>query len=167
MQLNHASFSVYSHLGKRFMSTVKPAPITLENFLPYVMNRMAENISTELSSIYRGNYNLNVAQWRIIANLAQHQTLLAQDIVKFTDMEKSMISRAVNALVDRGLVVGEQAEGDNRAKNLRLTPQGDTLYQAIVPEVLAWEKDLLSCLSKTQQSDLLSSLEKLKTKLEN
>jgi len=69
--------------------------------------------------------------------------------------------------VDRGLVVGEQAEGDNRAKNLRLTPQGDTLYQAIVPEVLAWEKDLLSCLSKTQQSDLLSSLEKLKTKLEN
>ena len=131
------------------------------------MNRMAENISSELSSIYRDEYNLTVAQWRVIANLAQHQTLLAQDIVKFTDMEKSMISRAVNALVDRGLVIGEQAKGDNRAKNLRLTAQGIDLSQAIVPDVLAWEKDLLSCLSKAEQKDLFNSLEKLKMKLGN
>lgn len=154
-------------LGKRFMSTVKSTLLTLEDFLPYVMNRMAENISADLSVIYRDNYNLTVAQWRVIANLAQHQTLLAQDIVKFTDMEKSMISRAVNALVDRGLVVGEQAEGDNRAKNLRLTAQGIGLYQAIVPDVLAWEESLLSCLSKAEQKGLFSSLEKLKIKLEN
>jgi DNA-binding MarR family transcriptional regulator len=108
-----------------------------------------------------------VAQWRVIANLAQHQTLLAQDIVKFTDMEKSMISRAVTALVDRGLVIGEQAEGDNRAKNLRLTSMGRGLYQTIAPDVLAWEKDLLSCLSKAEQKGLFSSLEKLKIKLDN
>ena len=63
------------------MSTTKSTQLTLENFLPYVMNRMAENISAELSVIYRDNYNLTVAQWRVIANLAQHQILLAQDIV--------------------------------------------------------------------------------------
>jgi DNA-binding MarR family transcriptional regulator len=130
------------------------------------MNRIAENISSELSVIYRDDYNLTVAQWRVIANLAQHETLLAQDIVKFTDMEKTMISRAVNALVGRGIVVGEQAEGDNRAKNLRLTAQGIALYQAIVPDVLAWEEDLLSCLGKAEQKDLFSALEKLKKKLD-
>ncbi len=153
--------------GPYFMSTTKSTQLTLENFLPYVMNRMAENISAELSVIYRDNYNLTVAQWRVIANLAQHQILLAQDIVKFTDMKKSMISRAVNALVRRELVIGEQAEGDNRAKNLRLTPMGIELYLAIVPDVLTWEKNLLRCLSKTEQRDLFSSLEKLKIKLEN
>lgn len=159
--------SAIPQLGKRFMSTTKSTLLTLENFLPYVMNRMAENISAELSVIYRDKYRLTVAQWRVVANLAQHQSLLAQDIVKFTDMEKSMISRAVNALVDRGLVIGEQAEGDNRAKNLRLTAQGIELYQAIVPDVLAWEKELLSCLSKAEQKNLFSSLEKLKIKLGN
>lgn len=148
------------------MSPVKSTLLTLENFLPYVMNRIAENISSELSVIYRDDYNLTVAQWRVIANLAQHETLLAQDIVKFTDMEKTMISRAVNALVGRGIVVGEQAEGDNRAKNLRLTAQGIALYQAIVPDVLAWEEDLLSCLGKAEQKDLFSALEKLKKKLD-
>ena len=159
--------SAIPQLGKRFMSTTKSTLLTLENFLPYVMNRMAENISAELSVIYRDKYRLTVAQWRVVANLAQHQSLLAQDIVKFTDMEKSMISRAVNALVDRGLVIGEQAEGDNRAKNLRLTAQGIELYQVIVPDVLAWEKELLSCLSKAEQKNLFSSLEKLKIKLGN
>jgi DNA-binding MarR family transcriptional regulator len=153
-------------LGKRCMSSLKSTNLTLDNFLPYVMNRMAENISSQLSVIYRDHYKLTVAQWRVIANLGQHQSLLAQDIVKFTDMEKTKISRAVNTLVDRGLVVGEQAEGDNRAKNLRLTAQGIDLYQAIVPDVQAWEKDLLSCLSKVEQKELLSSLEKLKVKLE-
>jgi DNA-binding MarR family transcriptional regulator len=153
-------------LGKRCMSSLKSTNLTLDNFLPYVMNRMAENISAQLSVIYRDHYKLTVAQWRVIANLGQHQSLLAQDIVKFTDMEKTKISRAVNTLVDRGLVVGEQAEGDNRAKNLRLTAQGIDLYQAIVPDVQAWEKDLLSCLSKVEQKELLSSLEKLKVKLE-
>jgi DNA-binding MarR family transcriptional regulator len=149
------------------MGTQKSTTLTLESFLPYVMNRMAEGISSKLSTIYRDDYNLTVAQWRVIANLAQHHTLLAQDIVKFTDMEKSMISRAVNTLVDRGLVIGEQAEGDNRAKNLRLTAHGIDLYQVIVPDVLGWEKELLSCLSKAQQKDLFASLEKLKQKLEN
>jgi DNA-binding MarR family transcriptional regulator len=153
-------------LGKRCMSFLKSTNLTLDNFLPYVMNRMAENISAQLSVIYRDHYKLTVAQWRVIANLGQHQSLLAQDIVKFTDMEKTKISRAVNTLVDRGLVVGEQAVGDNRAKNLRLTAQGIDLYQAIVPDVQAWEKDLLSCLSKVEQKELLSSLEKLKVKLE-
>ena len=147
------------------MSTLKSTNLALENFLPYVMNRMADNISAQLSVIYRDHYKLTVAQWRVIANLGQHQILLAQDIVKFTDMEKTKISRAVNTLVDRGLVVGEQAEGDNRAKNLRLTAQGIDLYQAIVPNVQAWEKDLLSCLSKAEQKELFSSLEKLKVKL--
>ena len=154
-------------LGKRCMSSLKSTNLVLENFLPYVMNRMAENISAQLSVIYRDHYKLTVPQWRVIANLGQHQILLAQDIVKFTDMEKTKISRAVNTLVDRGLVVGEQAEGDNRAKNLRLTAQGIDLYQAIVPDVQAWEKDLLSCLSKAQQKDLFASLVKLKQKLES
>ena len=153
-------------LGKRCMSSLKSTNLVLENFLPYVMNRMAETISAQLSVIYRDHYKLTVPQWRVIANLGQHQILLAQDIVKFTDMEKTKISRAVNTLVDRGLVVGEQAEGDNRAKNLRLTAQGTDLYQAIVPDVQAWEKDLLSCLSKVEQKELFSSLEKLKVKLE-
>ena len=74
--------------GKRFMSTAKSTLLTLEDFLPYVMNRMAENISAVLSVIYRDKYRLTVAQWRVVANLAQHQSLLAQDIVKLTDMEK-------------------------------------------------------------------------------
>ena len=147
------------------MSTLKSTNLTLENFLPYVMNRMAENISAQLSVIYREHYKLTVAQWRVIANLGQHQTLLAQDIVKFTDMEKTKTSRAVNTLVERGLVVREQAESDNRAKNLRLTAQGKGLYQSIVPDVQAWEKDLLSCLNKAEQNELFSSLEKLKVKL--
>jgi len=148
------------------MKTQDSAQLQLEKFLPYVMNRLAETISSELSTIYSREYGLNVAQWRVLANLAQHKTLVAQEIVNFTAMEKSMISRAVNALTDRGLVTRKQAEGDNRAKTLRLTKTGAALYQSIVPNVLNWERELLSCLSTEENQNLMGLLDKLTRELQ-
>ncbi len=142
------------------------AELSLEAFLPYVMNRLSETISSELSSIYVDEYGLSIAQWRVIANLAQHTTLKAQDIVVFTAMEKSMISRAVNALVDRGLVTGTASAQDSRARDLRLTREGADLYRTIVPNVLNWEKELLSCLTESDYQSLMATLAKLKLKLE-
>ena len=77
-----------------------------------------------------------------------------------------MISRAVNALVDRGLVAGTASVEDSRAKDLRLTKSGDALYRSIVPNVLSWEKELLSCLSKPDYKNLMKTLERLKLQLE-
>jgi len=148
------------------MGQVNEDVLCLETFLPYVMNRLSETISSELSSIYVEQYGLSIAQWRVIANLAQHTSLTAQDIVVFTAMEKSMISRAVNALVDRGLVAGTASVEDSRAKDLRLTKSGDALYRSIVPNVLSWEKELLSCLSKPDYKNLMKTLERLKLQLE-
>jgi len=141
--------------------------LVLERFFPYVVNRLAETISAELSTIYTREYGLSISQWRVIANLAQHNTLKAQEIVNFTAMEKSMISRAVNALAQRKLIVTKQSDGDNRAKILSLSKAGRTLYESIAPNVLGWEKELLSTLSEKEYQNLMGLLEKLKMKLEN
>jgi len=77
-----------------------------------------------------------------------------------------MISRAVNALIDRGLVSGMASAQDSRAKDLCLTETGANLYRSIVPNVLNWEKELVSCLTESDYKSLMDALEKLKLKLE-
>ena len=148
------------------MSSGERDQLELERFLPYMMNRLAETISAELSTIYAKKFGVSTAEWRVVAHLAQHGTLQAQQIVFFTAMEKSMISRSVISLCKRGLVVRTRAEGDNRAKDLSLTESGLSLYRSIVPLALDWERELLEGLSSGEYRDLLYLLDKLKTRLD-
>lgn len=135
--------------------------LELERFLPYVMNHLADRISTGLSQIYAREYGLSIPEWRIVANLAQSRVLNARQIVDRTGMEKSRISRAVRRLTDRGLVSGRRKLADNRAVDLALTDDGETLYRQLVPRALDWERDLLDCLSAAEYRDLMHLLSKL------
>ena len=141
--------------------------LKLTRFLPYVINNLAERISAGLSTLYSDEYGLTIPEWRVIANLAEHNTLNARQIVQFTTLEKSTVSRAVNNLSARGLVSQQRTEGDNRVKDLALTDAGETLYRSIVPRALAWERDLLEDLNAGEYRDLLHSLYKLEARLDS
>jgi len=139
--------------------------LSLNSFLPYVLNNLAERISAGLSTLYMDEHGLSIPEWRVIANLAEHSILNARQIVDFTTMEKSKVSRAVNNLSTKGLVSQQRAEGDSRAKDLALTAAGRALYTDIVPKVLAWERELLEGLSTGEYRDFLYLLDKLDTRL--
>jgi DNA-binding MarR family transcriptional regulator len=141
--------------------------LKLTRFLPYVINNLAERISAGLSTLYSDEYGLTIPEWRVIANLAEHHTLNARQIVEFTTLEKSTVSRAVNNLSARGLVSQQRTEGDNRVKDLALTDTGNTLYRTIVPRALAWERELLEDLNAGEYRDLLHSLDKLGVRLDS
>jgi DNA-binding MarR family transcriptional regulator len=136
--------------------------LQLEAFLPYLVNNLADRISTGLSRIYADEYGLSIPEWRVLANLAEHGVLNARQIVSTTAMEKSKVSRAVKSLTGRGLIVQRRKEDDNRARDLALTAAGLTLYGDLVPHALAWEGDLLDCLSVSEYRDFMYLLGKLR-----
>lgn len=136
--------------------------LQLESFLPYLVNNLADRISTGLSRIYADEYGLSIPEWRVLANLAEHGVLNAKQIVSTTGMEKSKVSRAVKNLTERGLIVQRRKEADNRARDLALTAAGLALYGDLVPHALAWEGELLDCLSVSEYRDFMYLLGKLR-----
>lgn len=149
------------------MTSGSRTDLRLGSFLPYVLNSLAERVSGGLARIYADEYQLSVPEWRVIANLAEHGTLNARQIVDFTAMEKSKVSRAVGNLSARGLVSQQRAREDSRAKDLALTAAGKALYRSIVPKVLAWERELLGDLNPVEYRDLMYALEKLGSRLKS
>ena len=149
------------------MASAGRTDLRLGSFLPYVLNNLAERVSAGLSGIYADEFELSIPEWRVLANLAEHGTLNARQIVEFTTMEKSKVSRAVNNLSERGLLSQRRAQGDSRAKDLTLTAEGKTLYRKIVPRVLGWERNLLGELSAAEYRDLMYLLDKLGSRLES
>jgi DNA-binding MarR family transcriptional regulator len=76
-------------------------------------------------------------------------------------MHKSTVSRAVSVLVERGLVRRESNPQDGREDLLALTQEGRAVYEALAPEALAFERELLAPLSAAERDTLFALIARL------
>ena len=143
--------------------TAKPqiAPMQLNQFVPYRMVHLASNISVALSKIYKQEFDITIAEWRVLAQLAEQQTLYSKDIGEITSMDKSKVSRAVKALEGKGYLLRQTNKKDNRAAYLFLSTLGKVLFQKIAPKALLWERQLIKVLESSEHKDLMKILDKL------
>lgn len=149
------------------VSDLPPKPeMDLNQFLPYRLNRLADRISDELERMYAQRYDLNVAQWRVLAWLSHCDDLTAKKVCTYTNMDKARVSRAVQALVDRGLVTRAPSPRDQRVHELHLTRDGAELLSRLIPEAQDWEAELVATLSASEYRDLLNAMGKLERQLE-
>ncbi|ASM52130.1 hypothetical protein PESP_b0592 [Pseudoalteromonas espejiana DSM 9414] len=137
----------------------------LNEFLPYQLNQLATKISDDFALVYQQKYDLTIAQWRVIANLAQFGQNSAKDLCSLANMDKSTVSRAVKVLVNKNLVYSKLNENDKRAALLVLSEQGESLHSRIAIEANNWEKQLLNELSDNEYQVLNTVIEKLNSKL--
>lgn len=136
--------------------------LSLNEFLPYRLNNIAERLGAELSRIYQIEFGINLAEWRVLAVLHAQKTTLARDIAAYTRMDKVRVSRAVANLEEQGYISKQPSPSDSRATELRLRRKGKRLYAALVPRALTWQEGLLTGLSdddKNELSRLLTLLE--------
>ena len=118
-------------------------------FLPFRLNRLAAEISEQLSALYAERFQLDIPQWRVLATLSAGNDWTAKAVVASTRTHKSTISRAVEALTQRGLIEAVQSEDDKRAYRLRLTAKGRKLFRELEPLVLDYEHKLMDKLGDT------------------
>jgi len=126
----------------------KSAHLDLFRFVPFRLNRLAAEVSAELSSEYQTRYGLDIPEWRVLATLGfRNDACSAQYIAHCTRTHKSTISRAVTALMTRQLVERVENQDDRREFALRMTRKGKALYEELIPRLLRREQEILSCLS--------------------
>lgn len=140
--------------------------INLDTFLPYQLNNLATLVSNDFATLYQQQFGLNIPQWRVLANLAQFGQSTAKDLCRQANMDKSTVSRALKALLERQLISSEINPQDKRAALLMLNEQGQQLYADIAKQALAWEQQLLSALSRDEYSTLMRCFDKLTVKLQ-
>jgi DNA-binding MarR family transcriptional regulator len=129
--------------------------LDLPGFLPFRLNQLAAEVSGRLSTIYAERFDLDVPQWRVLAALADGQVLTAQDIVASTRTHKSTVSRAVQSLLERGLIAAAPNASDGRSRTLCMTDAGRLLMAELIPLAKKFEDDLLSELSGPSRESLL------------
>ncbi|WP_044562540.1 MarR family winged helix-turn-helix transcriptional regulator [Azospirillum sp. B4] len=142
-----------------------PPDLQLNRFLPYRLNILSKKVSLALAARYQERFGLSIPEWRVFATLGQEQPLSSNDIVDRTAMDKAKVSRAVNRLVDAGLLDRKPHPKDQRLLRLSFSAKGRDLYAQVAPEALAWEARLLSVLTEAERAQLWSLMEKLEQRV--
>jgi DNA-binding MarR family transcriptional regulator len=149
-----------SSSAPRIASRLGPS-VVLERFLPYRLNVLASLASNALAEIYAERFGLTIPGWRVVATLGQYGVRTARDIAAHGVMHKSTVSRAVSGLEARRLIRRAANSKDRREELLELTPEGRSVYEALAPEALAFERRLTSILTADEQAGLMALIDKL------
>jgi DNA-binding MarR family transcriptional regulator len=140
--------------------------LDLFKFVPFRLNRLAAEVSADLSSEYRERFDLDIPEWRVIATLGfSNEARAAQYIAHCTRTHKSTISRAVSHLLTRKLVERVENGIDRREFALQLTHKGRALYKELIPRLLIKEQDILSSLTSEERKMFILLLAKLEKRL--
>ena len=107
--------------------------LTLETFMPYRLNVLAEVVSQSLARLYSDRYDIGIPEWRVMATLGQYQTMTAKQVGEHSRMHKTKVSRAVAALEAKDLLQRQTDAGDKRAAFLSLSNKGRSIYNALKP----------------------------------
>jgi DNA-binding MarR family transcriptional regulator len=135
--------------------------LTLETFLPYRLNRLADAISREFSRIYRDRHGLTRPEWRTLAGLGQYGTMTATAIGEQSAMHKTKVSRAVAELERRNWLVRKPDPADRRVEHLTLTKTGKAVYRELVPLAKAYEAEMLAQMNEAERMAIAKGLEAL------
>jgi DNA-binding MarR family transcriptional regulator len=101
-------------------------------------------LSFKISVLYRlmvrrsarflnSKYDLSVAEWWTLGQLAVKSPGTASGIVDLTQNDKAQVSRAVTMLIQKGLVRKQNNPEDKRSSLLFLTEKGQGLYDEVLP----------------------------------
>lgn len=110
---------------------MKKDDFDLQNFLPYLLNRAAEESSLEFQKVYKDHYGMLRNEWRVLFHLGNYGEMTAKEIGEQARLHKTKISRAVHRLEGRRYLLRSRSETDRRVENLMLTALGQSVYHEL------------------------------------
>ncbi|MFC3581134.1 MarR family winged helix-turn-helix transcriptional regulator [Sphingomonas hylomeconis] len=141
--------------------TAGKTTLRLDDFLPYRLSVASNRVSSAIATAYQALFGLRIAEWRLIAVIAEGQGMTQQALGAATRMDKVTVSRAAIALVDRGLVARQPNAQDQRSHLLSLTAAGQDLYESVAPKALELEARIFGGFSPKELAAFRAVLDRL------
>jgi len=138
---------------------------TIDRFwetIPPVWNRVRGNVR----SIATEKFDISVEQFHILRHIRKGVASVSE-LASIRQISRPAVSQAVNVLVEMGYISRQQSTEDRRYVELELTPQGDTLLNAIFEQNRAWMLEKLSALTPDELHCLERGMEILKQTFED
>ena len=136
------------------MTIADDKPLSLVHVLS---NRIGRAFHGEIET----KFGITISEWRVLMTLTSEKGVSAAEITNRWAMEKMMVNRAIQRLVDNGCITRERDPNDRRRYRLALTPRGRTLYDKIAPTTNKRYNELMSAIDSDETDALVRALQKI------
>jgi DNA-binding MarR family transcriptional regulator len=145
----------------------KPAKLDLDNYLPYLVNRVGTVIADQYGSEALAPYRLSIAMWRVMAVLAHKGGQRQIDLADLTSIEESTLSRIVSRLVRMGVVTRTRSASSTREVVVKLSAKGNAQVARLIPIAHDYETVAVAGLRPEELAILKRSLRRVYENMQN
>jgi DNA-binding MarR family transcriptional regulator len=139
----------------------KDEKLKLDDFLPYLVNRVGAALVARFSGEALAAHSLSIDMWRVLARLADSGGQRQIDLADATSIEASTVSRLVTRLVRQGLVDRSRSKTSSREVIVELSPKGKTLVRKLIPIARRLERRAVADIAPRDLADLKNALRRV------
>jgi DNA-binding MarR family transcriptional regulator len=132
----------------------------LEDYLPYLLNRAGARIATAFGEEVR-QLGASLQMWRVLAALRARDGRRMGELADTTSIELSTLTRLVDGMERKGLVLRRRDTRDARVVTLHATASGKRMTQKILPIAERYETVALEGFSEAEATLLKTALRRL------
>jgi len=104
-------------------------------------------------------------QFLIMSLLTQRSPLNQKEISESMIKDKTAITRAIDDLVGRGMILRQTNPEDRRQNLITLTDEGERMIDKLVQVYLKWEEKMLQDISDAEKTSFLRMIRKVQQKI--
>jgi len=121
---------------------------------------------TQIRRIAFEKFQISEEQFQVLRRIRRGSTSVSA-LADASQTSRSAVSKAVDGLVQKGLVSRQQDPSDRRNIPLALTGEGQRVMEAIFNEAEAWLSARFACLTSEETKVLLQGMESLRIAFSN
>ena len=147
------------------MQHYRPEMYTARSSVGYLLKRAHALLIDQLESAVAGS-GITATQWVVLMHLRDGLAINASDLCAQLRHDSGALTRVIDQLEARGLVLRERSREDRREVQLRLTDAGVATIAALIPKVVERFNFALREFTRSEAAELNRLLSKLISSLE-
>jgi len=104
---------------------------------------------------------ISIAQCHAIIEIGRAREISLNELAEILGLDNSTMSRTVNNLVEKDLVLRETDGNDRRYVKIKLTEEGYELFSSIESSMDNYYKDIMNSIPEEKRSQVIESLKLL------
>ncbi len=137
------------------------AKLDLDNYLPYLVNRVGTIIAEQFGEEALAPYRLSIPMWRVMAVLAGKGGQRQVDLAGLTSIDASTLSRLVTRLVALGVVSRTRSTSSTREVVVKLTSKGKAQVARLIPLAREYEAAAIAGVRPEEVAALKTGLRRI------
>lgn len=134
--------------------------IGINQFAPYLMNRIAARWNSNMAEALKG-LDMTTTQMRALAILSLSSSVTINELSVYTVIEQSTMSRTLDTLEEQGMVRRQPRPEDMRIRDVSITEKGRAAFERVWPTMYELFQQLFDGVEEDEYRAFMSTLHRI------